>query len=203
MAIANMGAVYMGDDGVSPVVELNRNDSSVTLRITDAEGTKEAEIYDGEDGTNGDNGADGVSPVVEFTRGDGFTTLSITDAEGTKTTDIPDGATGPAGEPGKDNLPNVTAIAGTELALTLAHNEEYQCTEALTALTIEGFTAAEDGKVSMWALQFTAGEGITVTVPDTVKWAVADPVFIAGVTYWLSFVPLITGEILGVWVSNE
>lgn len=113
------------------------------------------------------------------------------------------GPTGPAGAPGKDNLPNIAATSDTEVTLTLDNNVEYHCTNAVTALTIEGFTPAEDGKVSMWAIQFAAGEGITVTLPDAVKWAIAEPVFTAGVTYWLSFVPLISGGILGVWVSNE
>ena len=157
----------------------------------------------GADGAPGANGSNGVSPTVEITRGENAAILTITDVNGAHEVEIPDGATGPAGADGKDNLPNATATAGTEVTLTMDHNVEYQCSEAVTALTIQGFTPAEDGKVSMWAIQFTAGEGITVTVPDTVKWAVAEPVFTAGVTYWLTFVPLITGDILGVWVSNE
>lgn len=117
-----------------------------------------------------------------------------------------DGAPGPAGAdgaPGKDNLPNVVNVAGSAVALTLDNNVEYHCADAVTALTIQGFTPAADGKASVWAVQFTAGAGITVTIPDTVQWAVAEPVFTAGVGYWLSFVPLVSGEILGVWVSDE
>lgn len=113
------------------------------------------------------------------------------------------GKQGIQGVPGKDNLPNVSVVGETEVVLTLDHNIEYQCVNPLTTLTIEGFTSAVEGKVSMWAIQFTAGDGITVAMPETVKWAVADPVFTAGVTYWLNFVPLVDGNILGVWVSNE
>jgi len=114
-----------------------------------------------------------------------------------------DGAPGPAGAPGKDNLPNVEAVAGSTVSLTLSNNVEYHCTDAVTALTIQGFTPADDGKVSMWALQFAAGSTITVTIPDSVRWAIAEPVFTPGVRYWLSFVPLVSGEVLGVWVSDE
>jgi len=113
------------------------------------------------------------------------------------------GVRGPQGIPGKDNLPNVSTIGETEVTLTMDHNIEYRCANPVTTLTIEGFNSAEEGKVSMWAIQFTAGDGITVAMPETVKWAVADPVFATGVTYWLNFVPLVSGNVLGVWVSDE
>lgn len=147
-----------------------------------------------------DGGLDNPAPAnIKGPQGKPFTYEDFTEEQLEDLT----GPQGDPGSPGKDNLPNVSAVEGTEVTLTLDNNVEYQCAEALTALTIEGFTPAKDGKVSMWALQFTAGDEITVTVPDTVKWAIAEPVFTAGVTYWLSFVPLITGDILGVWVSNE
>lgn len=197
MAITTISPGSVGSDGFSPTVEIYRLDDGVEFVITDVNGTRMESVYDGAPGDPG------ISPTVEIARGENVTKITIEDANGIHETKIPDGATGPAGADGKDNLPNATATAGTEVTLTMDHNVEYQCSEAVTALTIEGFTPAENGKVSMWALQFAAGEGITVTVPDTVKWAVAEPVFTAGVTYWLTFVPLITGEILGVWVSNE
>lgn len=115
----------------------------------------------------------------------------------------PQGPPGANGAPGKDNLPNAQSVVGSDLILTLDHNVEYQCAEPVTALTLLGFTPAEDGKVSMWSVQFTAGETITVTVPEAVRWSIAEPVFTPGVTYWLSFVPLVNGTILGVWVSDE
>lgn len=155
---------------------------------------------DGNLSWDNDGGLDNPEPVnIKGPQGEPFTYEDFT-AEQLAALQ---GPTGPAGAPGKDNLPNIAATSGTEVTLTLDNNVEYQCSEAVTALTIEGFIPAEDGKVSMWAIQFAAGEGITVTLPDTVKWAIAEPVFTAGVTYWLSFVPLISGGILGVWVSNE
>ena len=196
MAITTISPGSVGGDGFSPTVEIYRLDDRVEFVITDVNGTRMESVYDGAPGDPG------IPPEVTVTRESGHVVLSVTDRYVDETTSaiIYDGE---PGAPGKDNLPNATATAGTELTLTLDHNVEYQCSEAVTALIIQGFTPAEDGKVSMWAIQFTAGEGVTVTVPDTVKWAVAEPVFTAGVTYWLTFVPLITGDILGVWVSNE
>ena len=89
------------------------------------------------------------------------------------------------------------------MSLIMENNVEYHCAEVVTDLTIVDFLPAEYGKASLWAVQFTAGEGITVSLPDTVRWAVAEPVFTTGVSYWLSFVPLVGGDILGVWVSYE
>lgn len=50
--------------------------------------------------------------------------------------------------------------------------------------------------------RLTAGETITVTVPESVVWAVAEPVFTAGSTYWITWTPM--GEkYLAVWVELE
>lgn len=113
------------------------------------------------------------------------------------------GDQGIQGETGKDNLPVITAVEGDTVSLTMDYNVEYHCSTAVVSLTITGFTASTEGQSSLWSIQFTAGDTITVVLPETVKWSVADPVFTAGVTYWLSFMPLVSGEILGVWVSNE
>lgn len=90
----------------------------------------------------------------------------------------------------KGGQPAVREISGAEVTLTLANSVEYRCADPVTALTIDGFAPGDDGKAEQWGLVFTAGETITVTVPDTLIWAVAEPVFSAGSTYWLSVVPL-------------
>lgn len=113
------------------------------------------------------------------------------------------GDKGDKGDPGLDNLPNISTLQGVEVTITLEHNKEYWCEEPLTSLTIEDFVFAENGKSSMWALQFIAGEGIVVNVPEKVKWAVANPVFEQGCIYWMTFVPLVNGNILGAWMSDE
>ena len=185
-----------GTDGVSPTVELVKADGITTMTVTDAAGTHSTEIKDGT------NGVDGVSPTVAFTRGESKTTVTITDAEGEKTAEIPDGATGPQGDPGKDNLPNVTTLSGAEQSLELAHNVEYRCADALTVLTITGFGApTETGKAALYSIVFTASaDGITVTLPDTIVWAIAEPVFTAGCTYWLTLTEL-GAKYLATWVE--
>lgn len=85
----------------------------------------------------------------------------------------------------------VVNVSGAELTLTLANNTETRCSSPVTALTIEGFAPGDEGKAEQWGLVFTAStDGITITVPDTLVWAVAEPLFTAGATYWISVVPL-------------
>ena len=92
-------------------------------------------------------------------------------------------------------------VTGAELTLTLANNTETRCADPVTSLTIQGFAAGDEGRAEQWGLVFTASaEGITVTVPDTLIWAVAEPVFTAGSTYWLSVVPL-GGKYLAAWTE--
>ena len=101
-----------GDDGISPIIETSKTGGVTTITITDAEGTKDAEIEDGFsptvtaskvnktttitmtdiDGTRTAEIDDGVSPIIETSKTGGVTTITITDAEGTKTATINDGA---------------------------------------------------------------------------------------------------------------
>lgn len=121
----------------------------------------------------------------------------------------PEGPAGPPGEngvngndgaPGKDNLPNVETLAGAAQSLELTHNVEYRCVDALTSLTVTGFGAPPAGKAALYSIQFTAGEGIAVTVPETVIWAVAEPVWTADSTYWITWTEL-GDKYLAVWVE--
>ena len=80
----------------------------------------------------------------------------------------------------------------------LESNVEYRLTKAIKWLTLLGLNAGEAGCSELWSITFAAGDTITVTVPDTVVWAVADPVFEPNRTYWLSFVPF-GAKHLGVW----
>ena len=114
------------------------------------------------------------------------------------------GADGKDGAPGKDNLPNVETLVGAEQSIELAYNVEYRCADALTALTITGFGApTESGKAALYSIVFTASaDGVTVTLPDTIVWAVAEPVFTAGCTYWLTMTEL-GDKYLAVWVEVD
>lgn len=53
-----------GSDGVSPTIDVSKSGKTTTLTITDANGTKTAEIKDGEDGAGGGSG--GVSDYNEL-----------------------------------------------------------------------------------------------------------------------------------------
>ena len=79
----------------------------------------------------------------------------------------------------------------------MADNVEYRI-GTVTELDITGFAGGVAGYTALWSVVFTAGTGITVSVPDSVTWAVADPVFEAEHTYWLSFMQMGSGY-LGVW----
>lgn len=179
-----------GADGVSPTVDVSKVDSTTTLTITDVNGEKTASILDG---------VDGVSPIITSEKSGTTTTLTITDVEGTKTATIEDGD---AGAPGKDNLPNITTLAGAEQSLELSYNVEHRFSEALTSLTITGFGApTEAGKAALYSIVFTASaDGVTVTLPDTIVWAVAEPVFTAGYAYWITWTEL-GDKYLAVWVE--
>lgn len=56
LAEAKASGEFDGEDGVSPTVEVSKSGKITTLTITDAEGSKIAEINDGADGKKGDPG---------------------------------------------------------------------------------------------------------------------------------------------------
>lgn len=103
---------------------------------------------------------------------------------------------------GNGALVDVAPLSGAEVSLVLANNVEYRCADAVTSLEITGFARGIAGKSEMWGIVFTAGETITVTVPESVVWAVAEPVFTPRSTYWITWTPI--GEkYLAVWVEVE
>lgn len=61
------------------------------------------------------------------------------------------------------------------------------------------------GLSEQWCVIFTAAKsGISVAFPDEtdIIWAVTEPTFIAGYTYYLSFIPF-GDKLIGVWASKE
>ena len=165
----------------------------------------------GPEGKQGPQGNPG--PATTITIGATTTTEPGTDASvaSTPTEDgiqleftIPrgqDGAQGPAGAPGKDNLPNVSELSGSTQSLALADNVEYRCSDALTSLTVTGFDAPEAGKAGLWSIQFAAGAGLSVSLPEGSVWALAEPVWTEGSIYWLTWTELVDGRYLCVWVE--
>lgn len=103
---------------------------------------------------------------------------------------------------GNGALVGVASLSGSEVSLVLANNVEYRCADPVTNLEITGFARGIAGKSEMWGIVFVAGETITVAVPESVVWAVAEPVFTPGSTYWITWTPM--GEkYLAVWVELE
>lgn len=113
-----------------------------------------------------------------------------------------DGTQYVATDKSSSGLPDVVTLSGAEVSLALANNTEYRCAEAMSSLEITGFEAGPAGKAELWSIVFTAGDTVTVTLPDTVVWAVAEPVFTAGSTYWLTVVPM-AGKYLAAWAEVE
>ena len=66
---------------VSPKVELEEITGGTRMTVTDIDGEHTADIMNGEDGTDGQDGADGVSPGVTITTITGGHRVTITDAD--------------------------------------------------------------------------------------------------------------------------
>lgn len=94
--------------------------------------------------------------------------------------------------------PITSELTETTIALIFACNTEYHCVNPIESLSIEGFEAGVAGISEQWSIIFTAASTISVAHPSTIKWAVAEPIFEANKTYWLSFIPFGT-YYLGVW----
>lgn len=113
---------------------------------------------------------------------------------------------------GKNGFPKVVVYgqAGqdTQTELSFPAFTEMRFNGTVSYLMITDFQFNEESpNVDMWTITFTAGDyngtgGPSISIPANVEWAVTDPVFTTGYTYYLSFVPF--GEkILGVWVAKE
>jgi len=74
-----------GEDGVSPIVNIEAITDGHRLSVTDANGTQSTDILDG---------ADGISPIISVSKAGKVTTVTIVDVNGTHTATINDGADG-------------------------------------------------------------------------------------------------------------
>lgn len=114
------------------------------------------------------------------------------------------GPVGPRGPAGDSGLPAVVSLSGAVQSLALANNTDYRCADAVTGLTVTGFTADPNGRSEAWSIRFVAGSSITVALPDTVVWNYgATPVFTPGSEYSMMFASMLNGKVLGVWNEVE
>ena len=90
----------------------------------------------------------------------------------------------------------------SEAELTLSSNTEYRFSSPVSRLVINSFATGDKAFTEVWSLCFTAGENISISLPQSVEWATEEPTFTAGYTYYLSFIPF-DNKILGVWVAKE
>lgn len=105
-------------DGVTPIANVIKENGVATITITDAEGTTEVDIYDGEKGDKGDTGETGngiadatlnedYTLTLDYTNGDSFTTpVSIRGERG------PQGIQGVQGPRGLQGLRGETGPQG-------------------------------------------------------------------------------------------
>lgn len=83
--------------------------------------------------------------------------------------------------------------------IDLSSNEEIHLQNTISSLEINSFISSFDGYSESWTILFTTSDTEpTLIIPNTVKWAVAEPVFDSNKTYMLSFVPF-GDNYLGIW----
>lgn len=98
--------------------------------------------------------------------------------------------------------PKILTIDGTVIDMALSCNVEYRCASPVETLTIKSLDSGIDGISEQWSIIFATGDTVAVAYPETVIWAIAEPVFEANKIYWLSFIPL-GAKHLGVWTVAE
>ncbi len=126
----------------------------------------------------------------------------------------------PEGKKGKDGVSGLPTIYERDYSdefIMLEPYSETRITVPATEVGVIAFMMNQDAPgVDQWSLVFTVGdETPTVAFPveADIRWAVAEPTFTAGYTYYLSFIPLnydvsydkvaFEGTLLGVWVAKE
>lgn len=95
-----------GDDGFSPVVEVEEIENGHRVSITDSTETHTFDVENGSKGDPGDPGQpgkDGISPTISITDITGGHRITITDAAGQHSFDVMEGGKGDPGEPGDDD----------------------------------------------------------------------------------------------------
>ena len=150
------------------------------------------------------------------------TVLTITSKSGTSSADLK-GEGGKSGERGEPGLPKIVYATAydfhPEASMAYPAYSEVRITDIVNdSFEIGWFYRNIENKGNdMWSITFTVGENFCLYLSSSddfsIEWAVAEPVFTAGYTYYLSFIPLVDesaendtlfrGKLLGVWVAKE
>lgn len=119
-----------GADGYSPTITTTAIDGGHQITITDVNGTRTINVWDGKDGsgdgTGGGSGADGYSPTITVAEIEGGHRLTITDVNGSRSVDVmdgvdgQDGSAGEQGPAGNDGVSATHSWEGTVLSITSA-----------------------------------------------------------------------------------
>lgn len=152
-----------GVDGVSPTVSTTSIADGHRVSITDKNGTKTFELFNGAEGKPGE---DGVSPTVTASKSGKVTTLTITDKNGTKTTKIYDGADGTGGGGGvpSSGIPNQMLVTDADGNTTWDDRPVYSTYVEQTILPETTLTYSEDFSSFMLETEITLELNKTYTV---------------------------------------
>lgn len=80
------------------------------------------------------------------------------------------------------------SVSGTSVTKQLAPNVQYELADEVTSLSVT-FEAENAGLQAKYAVMFTAGSSLSVTVPSSVQWVGQTPTWQANHSYLLTFVP--------------
>jgi hypothetical protein len=139
-----------GDDGFSPTATVSKTGNTVTIEITDKNGTTRKTVSDGSDGAPGADGDDGVGiSSIDKTATAGLVdTYTITYSDGSTTTfnvtNGEDGAPGTNGEDGQDGQDG-RGIVSVQKTATVGLVDTYTIT--FTDTTTETFTVTNGSGV--------------------------------------------------------
>lgn len=176
-----------GTTGDTPTITASKTGKTTFIYVDDSE---IAQIEDGTDGTNGD---DGYSPTASVSKTGKTTTITITDKTGTTSAQVEDGTDGTDGVSPTVTITPITGgnrititdkdgtetadvmdghngmvtvnVSGTTPTITAQADTRYICGEVATL----DFTPSASG---ICDVVFTSGATATVlTVPSTIKWA--------------------------------
>lgn len=174
-----------GDDGAS-AYDIWLSEGNVGTESDFIASLKGEKGEKGEKGDTGDKGADGA-PGEAGEKGES-------------------GVNGKDGEDGESGLMKVITVSNPQSGYTLYNNCEYHIdfTDSLVLeidLTHESDGSESDASRSkQCSVMFTVPSGFTsVAFPTDVIWAVATPVFTAGSTYIISFIPNISSGYIAIW----